>query len=349
MSKRFEKAISRIRHDQLALILVVVILVLAITILALLNYSTFDPQIGRYKEALQAESYAEAGRYFAEDIRGDLALERSAQALVVRQIESMKEAYVEGEIDEKKMKAALEEMREAKLLTGSELIDMAQVEVDVLTRSLEAYGQAREAELDGDIGEAIRLYVQVQLLDPNFEETQVRLTELRGRYIRQVDGQLDNLIADGSFAQALTLIDQSEQLMPGERTWSEKRVEVEIGQQAASIRSILDLSAEDRQNKSYEKALTRLKQATEIYPADAEVLQAYLDTRSAVESDILLQARNAWTGGDRELALMILDDGLELLEDSPYLITWQRIYESSDPDTDPEPTASDRLDDEGVS
>ena len=62
MSKRFEKAISRIRHDQLARILVVVILVLAITILALLNYSTFDPQIGRDREALQAESYAEAGR-----------------------------------------------------------------------------------------------------------------------------------------------------------------------------------------------------------------------------------------------------------------------------------------------
>lgn len=348
MSKRFQKLLSRLRHDQLVLIFVILILVLAFTVLALLNYSTFDPQIGRYRKALQREAYAEAGRYFSEDIRGDLELERAAQGLVVRQIEALKEDYVEGEIDEQTMNAALEEMRQAKLLSGTELIDMAQADVDVLTRSLEAFEQAREAELSGDIAEAIRLYAQVQLLDPHYEETQVRLTELRGRYIRQAEAEIDELIADAAFAKAMTAIDQGECLLPGERTWSEKRSEVRIHQERASIQSILDLSAEDRQNKLYEKALTRLKQATEIYPDNVDILQAYLDTRTAIENDLLLQARNAWAGGDREQALLILEGGLELIADSPYLVTWQRIYEATSPEI-ADDDAGDSIEDEGIS
>lgn len=336
MSERIEKAIKRLRNDQLIAIVVVVLLVLALTVLSLLNYSTFDPQIGRYRKALQAENYTEAGRFFAEDIRGDLALERMAQGLVVRQIESLKEAYVEREIDVTKMTSALEEMRAAKLLTDSVLIDLAQADVEVLTRSLDAFEQARQAELGGDIAEAIRLYTQVQLLDPNYDETQVRLVELRGRYIRQAEQEINRLIAEDSYAKAMTLIAESEQLMPGEATWTEKRVEVDRAQQAASIDAILELSLVERSERQYEKALARLKQASEIYPDRAEILQAYLDTRDAAESDYLNQARHAWSTGNKAQALLIIDEGLSILADNPYLMTWQRIYEQAEPLMDDE-------------
>lgn len=336
MKKRLEQTISRIRQDQMLLILISIVLLLLITVLSLVNYSTFDPQIDRYREALRSGAYADAGRYFADDIRGDLELEQVAQGLVVRRIEALKEAYVEQEINENEMAEALTEMREARLMTDSILIDLAEADLAVLKLSREAYGQGRQAELRSDLGEAIRLYTQVQLLDPNYDETQVRLGLLRGRYIRTTEREIISLMDQGRFAQAITRLNESEQLIPGERTWAELATEVNLKQKDSSRQGILDQTVLDRENENYERALIRLQQASLIYPDDADMVQAYLDLRTIVEQLYITRAKTAWLGGDGPQAIAALEDGLDLIADSPYLTTWLNIYRTTEP-----PTASD--------
>lgn len=326
MTAKIKQALSRARQEQLALILILIVLLLLITILSLFNYSTFDPQIGRYLDALQAGEYADAGRYFAEDIRGDLELERTAQGLVVRQIEDLKEDYVLQRISEEEMSASLIEMREAQLMTDSILIDLAEADMNVLTLSLKAYGAARQAELEGDISSAIRLYSEVQLLDPNFEEAQMRLGELRGRYIRQTEARIERMKRDALFAEGLTLIRESEALIPGERTWTELKTSLELARTEASKQTVLEQSLADRENMRYDLVLRRLAQAVEVYPDDVRFIEAYLETRSLVEDVYLKEAKEQFALGDKELALQTLKEGLTLVEASPYLLTWERLY-----------------------
>ncbi len=320
--------LARIRQNQMVVILLGIVLLLLITVLSLINYSTFDPQIGRYQDALRRGSYAAAGRYFAEDIRGDLELEQQAQGLVVRQLEALKEAYAEKEMDEQEIRDVLTEMREARLMTDSLLIDLAEADLAVLKQSLEAFGQARQAELRGDVGEAIRLYSQVQLLDPNYEETQVRLGELRGRYIREVERDIQNMIDREAFAAALTDLKEADLIVPGERTWTELETEVLLKQRKISKEAILDQSTKDIENQDYDLALIRLENAKRVYPDDPNIVKAYLDIREIVEQLYITRAKAAWGQGDKDAALGLLEEGLDLMADSPYLTTWLSVYEA---------------------
>ena len=335
MKKQLTAILGRLRRHQMYVVLIGIVLLLLITILSLLNYSTFDPQIGRYRDALRSGEYAAAGRYFADDIRGDLELEQQAQGLVVRQLEALKEAFVEQTIDEDAMREALTEMREVRLMTDSVLIDLAEADLAVLKQSLEAFGEARQAELRGDVGEAIRLYSQVQLLDPNYDETQVRLGELRGRFIRETERDVIAMIDREDFAAALTNLREADRLIPGERTWTEQETEILLKQRESSRRGILDQSVLDIENEDYELALVRLENASRIYTDDAEIVKAYLDIRMIVEQLYITRSKAAWAGGNGVSAIASLEEGLDLIPDSPYLATWLNVYKGSEPPAAP--------------
>lgn len=328
MTAAWKERIVKFRGIRVYLVLLLIVVAMFITIFSLMNYSSFDPQIDRYRKALQAGEYLEAGRYFAEDIRGEPELERMAQALVVQEIEVLKEAYVEQEIDGAEISANLAKMRESTLLADSIVIDLAEQDMEVLTLSLEAFGEAAVAERRGDLGEAIRLYSQVQLLDPNYEETQIRLVELHGRYIRQEEAEVESMIAGGDYARALTRIGECENLLPGEPTWSELRTKVLLKQSEASRNSVLDQSQADIVNGEYAKALSRLEQATAVYPDDPGYLTAYSQTRALIEQRFIEQADQAWAVGNQSGARSAIDAGLELLPDSPALRTWQILYQT---------------------
>ncbi len=345
MKGRFSAILSRLKQHQMWIVLLLILFVLGATVLSLLNYDAFDPQIGRYRGALLDGDYVMAGKYFADDIRGDLELEQYAQGLVVRQIEVLKEAYVEQELSEEEMRAALDQMRENRLLTDTMLIDLAEEDITVLTLSREAFGAGRRAELLGDFGEAIRLYTQVQLLDPNYDETEVRLGDLRGRYIRVTEEEVRSSIDRGKYEDAEAALIEADELIPGERTWTELRTYLDVARAKQDRQAVLDRSVTLIENESYEQALKHLARAVRLYPDDATIVKAHLDIQALIERLAITRAKSAWAEGDQAQALGYLEDALELLPDSPYLTTWRNTYSSA---TAPEPPETGGSDIEGI-
>ncbi|MDD2214066.1 MAG: hypothetical protein PHR21_05950, partial [Oscillospiraceae bacterium] len=80
--------------------LLALVFVLLLAAFALFNYNSSPDQIDRYRESLEEGDYTAAGRYFTEDIRGNPELEQEAQALLVSVLETIKQNYVNGLIDE---------------------------------------------------------------------------------------------------------------------------------------------------------------------------------------------------------------------------------------------------------
>ena len=309
-----------------AIVVLGLVLIMVLTYLALLNYGAPSTELAGYRRSLEAGDYEEAGRQFAAEARGNPALEREARALVIQAIERLKARYANGELDEAEVEAQLLRMQQAAVLRDSGLIELASADLDVLRRSHAAFGEAERDAQASDLAAAIRGYEQVRLLDPRYETAQIRLSELRGRYLNEETRAIRHAIANDQLDLAQRRLDASIALVPGQAVLAQLRNELEMARTRLRHQAILEACLVDVGRGDYGAALKRLHEAQQREPDEALLLSEYMRYMKLAESSVLERAEAAYGRGDRAAALRELDRGLELLPERPLLVTWRHWY-----------------------
>ncbi len=206
MSKKANtrKRLPSERHSQILFWLgigLMLLLLFALTAYNLLQYGRNPQELSRFEKSLNGGDYQAAEQWYSSEIRGNPALEIKAQALLVQRIEQLKLAYAEGRLTAQAYQEALQAMgnwggarQKAILALNGDL--------EPLTRSKEAYVQAKQAEEAGHIQEAIQAYQKVLLIDPHYEEVQRLLALLQARYQRNQENALSAELSSGQLTAA---------------------------------------------------------------------------------------------------------------------------------------------------
>ncbi|MDD4369289.1 MAG: hypothetical protein PHP39_10205 [Oscillospiraceae bacterium] len=308
--------------------LLALVFVLLLAAFALFNYNSSPDQIDRYRESLEEGDYTAAGRYFTEDIRGNPELEQEAQALLVSVLETIKQNYVNGLIDENQIETELQDIQAARLVANDEVVAQAITELAVLNESRQAFLTAEAARQDDRLADALDAYAQVQLLDPNYEVTQVRLSELRGRYVRSIQETVENLLEQGSYPEAATAVEEALTRVPGDSSLQQLSARVKSEQESAAQDAIITESQRDLDAGRFETALTRLEQAVTTYADQRRFQEAWAAAKETVITYYLAQAETAADQEDWAAAQQAVAAGQALLPDSTLLDTWQAYYSS---------------------
>ncbi|MDI9471049.1 MAG: hypothetical protein QM296_12750 [Bacillota bacterium] len=327
-------------RDMTPIVAVVLVLlgVLLITYFALLRYGALNPQLDRYHDSLRAGDYEAAGRWFVEEIRGEPQLEREAQDLVVQQLERLKEDFAAGRLDAAGLEATFARMQEAGLLRDSGLVERMAGELAVLERSQAAFSQAEEHVAAGELGAAILAYEAVPLLDPRYETAQVRLGDLRGRYLSQTRRVVRDALVAERLDVAAGRLDEAERLIPGQALVAELTAELDAARIRHRRQATLDACLSDLSRGEYGSALLRLRNAWQQEPDEILYASEYARYLGLTERHYLeTAAARAQTGADAtldekraalEAARAELRAGLLLLPSSPLLETRLIYYEA---------------------
>ncbi|MDI9498592.1 MAG: hypothetical protein QM270_08960 [Bacillota bacterium] len=320
-------------------VVVVLLAVLLLTYFALLRYGALNPQLGRYHASLRAGDYEAAGRWFVEEIRGEPQLEREAQDLAVQQLERLKEDFATGRLDAAGLEAAFDRMREAGLLRDSALIERMAAELAVLERSQAAFSEAEGHVAEGELGAAILAYEAVPLLDPRYEIAQVRLGDLRGRYLSQTRRVVREALEAERLDVAALRLETAERLIPGQALIAELEAELDAARIRHRRQATLDACLSDLSRGEYGSALLRLRNARQQEPDEVLYVSEYARYLGLTERHYLerADAAAAMAGPDArtdekraalEAARTELRAGLLLVPASPLLETRLVYYET---------------------
>ncbi|MDD2214618.1 MAG: hypothetical protein PHR21_08805, partial [Oscillospiraceae bacterium] len=187
---------------------------------------------------------------------------------------------------------------------------------------------AEAARQDDRLADALDAYAQVQLLDPNYEVTQVRLSELRGRYVRSIQETVENLLEQGSYPEAATAVEEALTRVPGDSSLQQLSARVKSEQESAAQDAIITESQRDLDAGRFETALTRLEQAVTTYADQRRFQEAWAAAKETVITYYLAQAETAADQEDWAAAQQAVAAGQALLPDSTLLDTWQAYYSS---------------------
>ncbi len=339
MKRRVRLDMKQLREAMpIAAIVAVLLAVLLFTYFALLRYGTLNPQLDRYHASLRSGDYEAAARWFVEEIRGEPQLEREAQDLVVQQLERLKEEFATGRLDAAGLEASFVRIQAAGLLRDSALSERMAAELVVLERSQAAFSEAERHAAEGELGAAILAYEAVPLLDPRYEIAQVRLGDLRGRYLSQTRRVVRDALLGERLDVAALRIDEAERLIPGQALIAELEAELDAARIRHRRQATLDACLSDLSRGEYGSALLRLRNAQQQEPDEILYVSEYARYLGLTERYYLelADAAAAVAGPDAtmdeqraalEAARSELRAGLLLLPASPLLETRLVYYE----------------------
>ena len=265
---------------KLVLFLVILAVVLGAAGYGYLRLPAFRMQ--RALNAGDAAGYQNAAKIYSAEVKDSFLQKWFTSMLCKDQMGQAAEAYFAGDLtyDEAKAFYTAFTAEGSKKLSREAKKQLEAIEADHTARETLAAGDA--ALDDGDYETAMAAYAKVPKDSAVYSEAQKKLSEAREAYVTSICDRVDKLVGSGSYAKAMTTLNDALELLPDDEKLTAKRATVGTAFEAITLDQVSDLLAEE----DYGEALDQLAHALEVMPESkklADKLDAVEAERKAAE------------------------------------------------------------------
>lgn len=328
-----EKPKSKKKVAVLASVVGILLLAGAIAIYVLVSRAN-DP-VNQYESAIQSGDFEAAAQLYRDELRfGDGDKLSEAESFTITYAESIRDAYIHGEIEYDDALAQLQETGKLGIISSDELAPLI-AEINEMRTSRAAYEAAQKDAEAGDYKSAIGEYRKVITADSNYSDAQTQLATAIGNYKEQVMEEVSYLESDKLYEEAISMIRAALIVVPDDADFLTKisDFEQEIANEIELIVDGIVRSARGKISSSadYEGALSELRSGISSYPNNETLKTTLSEIESAYIDIVLNDAAALAANSEYESAVAALNAALRLVPNNASLKSAVAEYEAKYP------------------
>ncbi len=228
-------------------------LLLAVSLLLLLpacSGAGIVSSVNRLTSEVEAGNYVDAAEIYSSSIYGNTEREYQTKQMLQEMIAEAVNEYNGGGISYDQASNTITTIDRTGILSIG-TVDNGNAELDTLRSSKAAFDSAESLFASGLYGEALENYLLVSERDTNYAAAQQKAEEAKGNLLDSMSTELDGYLAENDYDSALSLIQKTRRLLPGEATLDAKETEVE----AKYLNWALEQAEETFASEGYEQAI----------------------------------------------------------------------------------------------
>lgn len=182
--------------------------------------------VGRMASEVDAGNYVDAAEIYANSIYGNTDREYQAKQELEARLEQALDDYNTSVKSYDEAKNAIITVDRVGVLS-IERVDRTQESLTALQKSKSAFDSAEALFASGLYTDALENYLAVIESDTNYAAAQQKAAEAREYFLTDLDGELDEHLADDQYDDALMLLENARLMLPGEASLDARETEIE--------------------------------------------------------------------------------------------------------------------------
>lgn len=250
---------------------------------------------------------------------------------LVRHLEELKRSYLEETIEYAAACAEIENVRKLNVTGVLETLNEVESFVEVLNASRTCFATGESFFGNEHYAEAITQYQQVIEDDPNYSTAQTRIDSCITKYRENALSEAAALTADGSYAEAISLLESALSVLPNDSKIKEQIILYEADLSAKSKSDALASAKTYADAGDYANAIRAVSALLASTPNDYQLTNAYNDYCSAYENQVITAADTLAAERKYSEAIEQIKSAQKLLPDSQILKDKIAALEASKP------------------
>jgi tetratricopeptide (TPR) repeat protein len=323
-----EKKLRETTQKKQIAIAIAAFLIIVIIAVVIIAVTIMNSPVNTFEKGVTNGNYESALKIYDDKISGNKKDEATIQEYLTTQIAEIVTQFDNKSLTYSDANKSLKSISDLGIFAGTELTD-AYSHIEKLDASRTAFAAAEKLLASQDYVGAIGQYQAVITTDENYAAAQSQLGVATQDYRTATLAQANQLAAQNSFDQAITVINAALKTIPKDSELLQQLTLCE-SQKAAYEKATALSSAEEYMGQSeYEKALDVISAALVSAPEDADLQNAQADYQTKYIAHVKDVATVAFgIACDYEAASKIIQAGLDVLPGNADLLSTDAAFQT---------------------